>query len=287
MEWVEVKIRLLPEFVEKVSEKLFEMKTAGIVEKQISDEVELTAYFHKREKARVQRSLATHLKKLKIKSRIELGKVEEEDWTKNYKKTFFAQKLSSLFFLVPLWDKKSVVPHGFYPIRLEPGQAFGTGLHATTRLCLIFMERWFQAHSNPASVSVLDVGTGSGILAIAGSKLGAGRVVAVDNDPLAVEAAKENAATNEQEIVQVSGKDVLEISEGFDLVVANILLETHLELAPVYAKLVKSTGALILSGLLGGQEKQTAERLESLGFLTESSSHMQEWVAMQFYRRQG
>jgi ribosomal protein L11 methyltransferase len=141
-------------------------------------------------------------------------------------------------------------PPGALRLVLEPGLAFGTGDHPTTGLCLEELDRFVQSHPG---ASVLDVGTGSGILAIAAKKLGAGATVGTDNDPVALRVARENAEVN-----GVAFDVRAEIPEGatFDLVLANILANTLCDLAPGLSRAVAPGGRLLLSGIL---ETQAAE----------------------------
>jgi ribosomal protein L11 methyltransferase len=145
---------------------------------------------------------------------------------------------------------KLAAPAGGVRVVIEPGLAFGTGDHPTTGLCLEALDVFLQR--NP-DASVLDVGTGSGVLAIAARKLGAGLVVATDNDPVAVRVARENAAANGV-LIDVRP----EIPEGvvFDLVLANILANTLVELAPRLMAALAPRARLVLSGILEGQIRE-------------------------------
>jgi ribosomal protein L11 methyltransferase len=135
---------------------------------------------------------------------------------------------------------------------LDPGMAFGTGSHPTTSLCLAALSDLLAARPG---ASVLDVGTGSGLLAIAARKLGAGRVAANDNDPVAVEVARENAARNGA-AVELTGAPPAAIPGTFDLVVANILANVLVALAPALAAKLAPGGVLLLSGILAPQEEE-------------------------------
>jgi ribosomal protein L11 methyltransferase len=143
-------------------------------------------------------------------------------------------------------------PPGTVQVVLDPGMAFGTGAHPTTALCLEALSRALP--SRPGS-SVLDVGTGSGLLAIAARKLGAGRVAACDVDPVAMRVAGENAAANAVAL-ELTAAPVEDIQGSFDLVVANILANTLVELSPHLASRLAPGGLLFLSGILGAQEEE-------------------------------
>src|SRR5262249_1404863 len=148
-----------------------------------------------------------------------------------------------------------------------PGRAFGTGLHQSTRLALWLMEEYLA--ENPASFHrVLDVGTGSGILAMAARKLGAKEVFGTDIDPEAIEVALENAIPNNVTDIHYSTKSLESFPEReFQLVISNILLRTHVELLTGYSRLVQYGGVLILSGLLTDQVLSIESQLRAQGFV--------------------
>lgn len=135
-------------------------------------------------------------------------------------------------------------------ITIEPGMAFGTGSHPTTRGCLEFLEEVIRSLI-PISLTALDVGTGSGILAIALAKMGIKRIVALDNDPVAIKVAKENVRRNRVgEAVKLSETEIKRVRGSFSVVVANLTAETIVGLAPALRKKVSRRGFLILSGIL-------------------------------------
>ena len=180
----------------------------------------------------------------------------DTDWSERWKDHFRPLRLGDRLWVVPSWHELAA-PDDAVVIRLDPGMAFGTGQHATTALCAAWLER--RLVDGPGA-SVLDVGCGSGILAIAARKLGAGRVVAIDNDPIAVEVARENAADNHVDI-ETSEVMLADVHGTFDVVVANILSDVLCELAPELTRHTRAGGALVLSGIL---EEQRAEVEASL-----------------------
>lgn len=211
--------------------------------------------------------------------------VEDENWIDAHKEYYLPQKLTQLFFLKPAWDLTTVVPDGMVPLVLEPGQAFGTGLHASTRLCIRLLEYFVELHTKPDDIQALDVGTGTGILAMVLSKLGVASVMATDNDPIALEVAAENLDANQCANVELSDEDLSEFEGPFDIIVSNILLDTHRELAQQYARLLGPRGQLILSGLLASQKTEVVEIMAEVGFQLEASESSQEWIALAFVRR--
>jgi ribosomal protein L11 methyltransferase len=179
-----------------------------------------------------------------------LAEHPDEDWGEGWKKDFRPLDIARVR-VRPSWID-APPPPGSVEVVLDPGMAFGTGSHATTSLCLAALS---DLLAERPGASVLDVGTGSGLLAIAARKLGAGRVAANDEDPVAVEVARENAARNGVAL-ELTGAPVDDIPGAFDLVVANILANVLVALAPALARKVAAGGVLLLSGILGPQEAE-------------------------------
>ncbi|MGC8806767.1 MAG: 50S ribosomal protein L11 methyltransferase [Thiomonas sp.] len=173
--------------------------------------------------------------------------VEDQDWVRLTQSQFQPVSIADALWIVPSWHTP---PDTSAPvIRLDPGLAFGTGTHPTTRLCLEWLARQPLQHK-----SVLDYGCGSGILAIAAAKFGAAQVVGVDIDPDAVQSTRANAAEN-QVAVQAGLPDSV-ADDRFDVVVANILSAPLKLLAPAIAAHVRPAGALVLSGILERQAEE-------------------------------
>ena len=172
-----------------------------------------------------------------------------ENWQSSWKRFIKPRRVGKSFWVTPPW----LTPPKFrrrQVITIEPGMAFGTGTHATTRGCLEFLERVTESFGGRA-FTALDVGTGAGILAIALVKLGARGVWAIDNDPVALEVARENLRLNNvAERVHLSGQKLSAIRKGFPLVVANLTAETILELAGQLERKVAAHGCQILSAIL-------------------------------------
>jgi ribosomal protein L11 methyltransferase len=178
---------------------------------------------------------------------ITLEEVAEQDWVRLTQSQFDPIRISDRLWIVPSWhtapDPQAI------NLELDPGLAFGTGSHPTTRLCL----EWLEKNISPG-VSVLDYGCGSGILGIAALKLGAGDVLGIDIDPAALTAAADNAARNHVTLRLAHSNGRLDTS--FDLVVANILTNPLMLLAPLLTSRVKPGGRLALSGVLATQADQ-------------------------------
>jgi ribosomal protein L11 methyltransferase len=176
----------------------------------------------------------------------ELGVLQDEDWVQRNRDQFQPIRISDRVWIVPTWH--TAPREDAINISLDPGAAFGTGSHPTTRLCL----QWLEANLNPESKSViLDYGSGSGILAIAAMKLGASAAFGVDIDPIAVDAAKYNATQNNVTVRFVDGQSTLSILA--DILVANILANPLRVLAPLLAAHTRPGGSLVLAGILDPQ----------------------------------
>jgi ribosomal protein L11 methyltransferase len=190
-----------------------------------------------------------------------VAEVADEDWGEGWKRHFRPLDVGRVR-VRPSWIE-TPPPAGAVEVVLDPGMAFGTGTHPTTSLCLAALSDLLGARPG---ASVLDVGTGSGLLAIAARKLGAGRVAANDEDPVAIGVARENAARNGA-AVELTLDPVEAIPGTFDVVVANILANVLVALAPALAGKVAPGGALLLSGVLGPQEDEVRAAHVARGLL--------------------
>ncbi len=175
-----------------------------------------------------------------------MAELEDREWSREWMDTFKPMKFGERLWIVPSWSEAPEAQA--VNILLDPGLAFGTGTHPTTRLCL----EWLDQHA-PSGAQVVDYGCGSGILAIAAAKLGADHVWAVDNDPQALLATRDNAARNEvlERIATALPEELPEVHS--DVLVANILAEPLIALALRLALLVRPEGRLVLSGILPDQ----------------------------------
>jgi ribosomal protein L11 methyltransferase len=209
----------------------------------------------------------------------EFRHLSEEDWAHAWKKHYQVLRVGQRIIVKPSWQTYTPRPNDIV-IELDPGMAFGTGLHPSTRLCLVALEE----HLSPG-MGVLDVGTGSGILAIAAAKLGAGPVLALDIDPVAVEAARANVAANKVEhIVSVepgSWPALEPQDQAFDIVLVNILAETIVELlGEGLIRCLKEPGLIVVSGLIESQEAMVVEALGVQGVGVVERLQENDWVAL-------
>jgi ribosomal protein L11 methyltransferase len=209
-----------------------------------------------------------------------LSAVNTEDWSSSWKVHFKPLRVGKHLLIVPTWEEAVVLP-GDLVIRIDPGMAFGTGGHETTRLCLELLESVMEKSPLLTIPSLLDLGTGSGILAIAANLLGAGRILALDIDPDTVEIARENLTLNGMSDSIECGTVPLEsLAEHFDIILANILAEELVRLAPYLMERLHPGGALILSGILAEKESLVRQ-----GFASQPLTYIRtvsdgEWVAM-------
>jgi ribosomal protein L11 methyltransferase len=201
----------------------------------------------------------------------------DKDWNEVWKSHFAPIEVSPRLWVCPSWRLGETPPEAKVLV-LDPGMAFGTGTHATTSLCLEAIDEFLARRPG---ASVLDVGTGSGILAIAAKLLGAGRVIGTDNDIVAVRVARENATLNKVE-VDLSTVGLNAVKGPFQLVVANIMAQTLIDLAPSLAKQMEPGGELFLSGILDFQGDDVAEAFAENGLEGVSRREKGEWVLLHF-----
>ncbi|GIV95362.1 MAG: ribosomal protein L11 methyltransferase [Herpetosiphonaceae bacterium] len=233
---------------------------------------------------------------LRTVGELRVRELAEDDWANNWKAYYRPHRIGNHILVVPSWEEIEPQP-GDIVLRLDPGMAFGTGLHPTTQLCLELIERYTRP-----GITALDLGSGSGILTIALAKLGA-RVVALDNDPIAVAATRENVARNQvhESVVVAEGSlgagfdaghwmgwnsgvvgQRTEAAGQFDMIVANILARVHVALAQDYRKALRSGAEgelLITSGIIAERELEVAAALAEAGFVVVERRQEGDWVA--------
>jgi ribosomal protein L11 methyltransferase len=209
-----------------------------------------------------------------------LAEVADQDWGESWKKGLGPISVGRVF-VRPSWIQ-AAVPAGAAEVILDPGMAFGTGTHPTTALCLGALSAVLQRRPG---ASVLDVGTGSGLLAIAARKLGAGRVLGIDNDPVAVKVAQENAALNGVAL-ELGEEPLARLPGSFEVVVANILANTLVDMAADIARRLAPEGVALLSGILAPQADDVRAAYVAAGLAPcpELDGQDGEWVVLGFRR---
>lgn len=201
---------------------------------------------------------------------------EEYDWTVEWKKFFKPLEVGEKFVIVPSWeeykaDKDKII------LEIDPGMAFGTGSHETTAICLKLLEE-----VDIKDKIVADVGTGSGILAIACSKIGAKHVLALDIDPLSIKTAKENVVVNDcVDKIEVMESDLLSTSkDNFDLIIANILPDVIINLIPDAYEKLNEKGLILVSGIILEKKDLIIKELKQHGFSIVKDLDMGEWTGI-------
>jgi ribosomal protein L11 methyltransferase len=279
-----------------------------------TDDNEETHLLSTDEKVRKLQEGIWHLGRLRRIEPLEIVEKREEDWANAWKEFYQVHRIGRRSVIKPPWQEFTPQPDDIV-IELDPGMAFGTGLHPTTRLCLELLEDYLPQYqkyqkyqntdeANLNQLKVLDLGTGSGVLAIAAQKLGAGSVYALDTDPVAVKVAREkfernNLLTQIQaevgSIAVVPGStdgfyafaddvqrtpNVITQAMPFDIVVANIIARIITALAPALAAALHPGGLLIVSGIINNHADETQAALETVGFQILQRLEEDDWVAM-------
>ncbi|HLE29881.1 MAG TPA: 50S ribosomal protein L11 methyltransferase [Anaerolineales bacterium] len=298
MNWLEVSLTVSGEAAEAVADVFARFAPGGVVHEATQIEVTpddkgrpvgpviVRAYLPADEglaAARAQLEEALwHLGQILPLPQPQYRPVAEADWSEAWKADFKPIRIGKRLIIVPAWLNPPLAPDDV-PIRLDPGMAFGTGTHPTTQLCLAAIER----HLQPGT-PVIDLGTGSGILAIAAAKLGAGPLLAVDIDDEAVRVAKENAAANgvadHIHIEKGSLAEVLAHQFGMasaPFVVANILARVIVDLlGQGLAQAVTPGGLLVVSGILASQAFEVNAALKTRDLTILAHEHIEDWTAI-------
>lgn len=210
-----------------------------------------------------------------IDAEITCSGVSEEDWADSWKQYYKPIKTGRRLVIVPVWERYDAQP-GELTVLMDPGMAFGTGTHETTRLCAALLEDHVTE-----GCKVLDVGCGSGILAICASKLGAGECFACDIDPIAVRIAADNCEVNGTQNISCAESDLLKgvPAEKYDVCVANIVADVIIRMAPDIGAYMKDDGVLIVSGIIEERADEVIAVLEQNGFSVTGGKHENGWYA--------
>lgn len=216
-------------------------------------------------------------------SRPEIQTIVDRDWINQWRETVVPTRVSNKFWVVPEWSQvpKAAKAPGVHVIFMEPGLAFGTGFHTTTQLCIDFLELLVPEKTR----TMIDLGTGTGILAMVGARLGANKILAVDNDPLSIKVAEENITRNHLEgkiqLIQAGDSTKRRLSRSrFGLVAANLFVNELIRLRDYIAGHLKPGGYLIMSGILPDQTKELLKSYRAAGFKTISKREKQGWAAI-------
>ncbi len=224
----------------------------------------------------LKRRLVTLHERSGITTTITTSDIPDTDWNESWKANFKPVHLTDTFVVKPTWEAYTPAL-GEKVIAIDPGMAFGTGTHPTTRLCVEMIEKYTKS-----GTSVLDVGTGSGILLVAASLSGAQEGLGVDNDPVAVDTARDNLALNKvSDSFSVSCADLIsQAGKAYDLVVANILAEVVVALLGDIHRVVHDESLIILSGILVERGPMVEARLAETGFALVEQQIEDSWLVM-------
>ncbi|MEF9932668.1 MAG: 50S ribosomal protein L11 methyltransferase [Cetobacterium sp.] len=249
-----------------------------MVDYSISAYFPLNAYSARRNKAIEEKFEEKFGDSEELVYSIDFYEYEEEDYQNSWKKYLYPEKVSAKFVVKPTWREYEAEDDELI-IELDPGRAFGTGSHPTTSLCLKLMEETIKDGD-----TVIDVGTGSGILMVAAEKLGASEIYGTDIDELAVESAKENLELNkiDENKVKVYLGDLISVvkDKKFDVVVANILADVLLLLLKDISKVVKKDGYIIFSGIIDEKLPLLVKEIEAIRFEIVEIKADKEWRAI-------
>ena len=284
MEWLEVSVRVNQEAAEAVAEVLSRYAPQGVaidLDEATGTEVTVKAYLTVNEGIEARRRKVEeglwHLSHIwPIIPAPSFRAVADQDWTATFKEQIPVLHLGQRVVVKPSW--RTYAPaKGEVVLELDPGIAFGTGLHPTTQLCVAALEGMLQS-----GMSVLDMGTGTGILALVAAKLGAGQILAVDNDENAVIAARRNARANGLEAqIELRFGSLADVKTSYDLIVANILAPVIIAMAESgLVRRLRADGILIASGILEEQAESVVEVLDRTGFQVLERRQMDEWMAL-------
>ena len=285
MEFWELTVPTTEETTEGLTNFLWEQGALGVVEEQTPPAPPRLRAFYaaSASSTALLRAVETYRAGLRamqfdIDGDVEIHPIHDEQWASAWQQSFPPLAVGERLFVAPPWET-APTPAGRLRIVIEPGRAFGTGHHGSTESCLALLDRWLAA--KPAG-RVLDIGTGTGILAVSAVVLGAPRVAAIDLDPDAISAARQNAAANgvdDRIDVSTGGPESLPRTAAYDLVLANILTHTHLALVREYRRRVAPFGALVLGGMLVGEDDQVTRALVPHGFTPRDTFERDGWAA--------
>ena len=299
MRWIEASVETHSGDIDEKCEKLAELGVPGMV---IEDEADFRAFLENNRQywdyvddelerhfagvSRIKFYLSDDADGLEVLRRVRAGGedvtvsyIEDSDWENNWREFYRPIEVGEKLVVVPEWE--SCTDTERLPLRLDPGLIFGTGSHATTRMCLMALEKLIHGGER-----VLDLGCGSGILGIGARVLGCGEVFGCDIDPKAPDVAMHNASLNGMtgEDFKVFAGDVLSdaamrrsLGGGYDVVLANIVADVIIPLAPIARGFVRGGGAFVASGIIEGRQDEVAAAIESAGFEILERRCLEDW----------
>ena len=285
MDWTELVVETTNEAIDAVTNILMENEAGGV---QIDDDdlndVRIITYFpanvNVAEKVPELEMQIKGLSRFGIdsgKATVKLSDVNDDSWRDVWKKYYHPVRITRYLTIVPSWEDYQPENADEKVIRLDPGRAFGTGTHPTTRLALLALEKEIRG-----SESMIDVGTGSGVLSIAAKYLGAGEIDAYDIDDEAIKATKENVALNSvAQDINIGTNSLLDgISKKVDLIVANILAGIIVPLIPQAKECLNPGGKFITSGIINDKKDLIVNELTKHGFVIDEILNQKDWYSI-------
>ena len=280
--WFEISIDVDPSAREACSSFLFDIGCEGVVSEEFENNVVKGYLPEETLIEEIKKKLDLFLKGLTdffpdIQSPgLTLTPIKNQDWSTAWRSFFYLEQITDNLMILPAWEEMPE-PVESHVIRIDPGTAFGTGKHETTKMCL----RALEENTPEQPWSMLDVGTGSGILSVYGAMLGAEKITAIDIDPEAVRWAKKNIELNKLPVrIDLATTPLEKIRGPYDVIAANIILNTILELSPLFPGLLSPGGLLILSGILREQVERVEQKLQELGLIKTGIAFMGEWACL-------
>jgi len=280
LNWLEISLQVDEESAEAISELFNQYGEGGAVVEAWPDDPLVTVKTFvplQDERLKPLYEALWHLGQIRPLPEPQVREIKEEEWAEAWKAYYEPQHIGCRLVVSPLWQRY-LPSDGEVVITLDPGMAFGTGLHPTTRMCLEALEEHLSC-----GTKVLDLGTGSGILAIAAAKLGASAVLALDTDPLAVKIAKENVQANGVSKTVEVKEGSLEMARGslFDMIVVNILARTIAELIEKgLLDYLNPAGLLIAAGIMASEEEEVKNAFIERGLKGLNRLQRGDWVTL-------
>jgi ribosomal protein L11 methyltransferase len=276
MVYYEISIKAPEESREAITNRVMEMGSSGTSERA----GDIVAYFEDRGQIEAIIDELRFFREVLSSSGLDpdfsfdYTSLPDRDWNENWKKNFSPIDIGDKLTIVPSWIEKTTAR---IALVIDPGMVFGTGYHETTRTCLSLIEKYAGL---TAKRFFLDVGTGTGVLAIGAAKLGFGKVVAVDTDPMAVDAGIKNAKLNGLDNISVLEGDITAVQGSFDFITANLLSEILIGIASELAVRLNPGGIAVLSGMLPGQDADVLTAFEREGFDIREKIDTGSWVTL-------